>query len=272
MSRLRISLAVRGVSRAFARIDLDQDHVARVALAHQRRDGRVAGVAAVPVGLAVDLDRLEHRRQAGRGEQHVRRDFLVAEHPSAPGVHVGRGDEELDRRLGEMREIDALLEDLADRIKADRVEVVGRDDPRHQVHHEIGGRCVERPAVHQPVERRALERAELRRFRDAAPIGVERRPRALGAALHEAADQHGGVHRAGGRAGDRLDLQPRLFEQPVEHAPGERAMRAAALQREVDEDRVASRLAPPTSRIFRHLCPAKAEEKRSLLRGFSTAV
>ena len=41
---------------------------------------------------------------------------------------------------------------------------------------------------------------------------------------------HGGVHGAGRRAGNAVELQPRLLQQPVEHAPGEGAVRAAALQ------------------------------------------
>ena len=157
-------------------------------------------------------------------------------------MHVGRGDEELDRRLGEMGEIDALGQDRTDRIEAERIEVIGRKDPRHQVHGEIGGGGIERPAVHQPIDRRALQRAEFRRVRDTPPIGVERRTRALRAALHPAADQNGRIHRAGGCAGNRLDLEPRLLEKSVEHAPGERAMRAAALQGEIDENRVSGRL------------------------------
>jgi hypothetical protein len=56
-----------------------------------------------------------------------------------------------------MREIDALAEDIADGIKAERVETVRRDDPRHQVHHEIAEGRVERPTVHQPVERRSQD-------------------------------------------------------------------------------------------------------------------
>ena len=40
-----------------------------VALAHQRGDGRIAGVAAIPVGFAVDFYRLEQGRQASRREQ-----------------------------------------------------------------------------------------------------------------------------------------------------------------------------------------------------------
>ena len=37
-------------------------------------------------------------------------------------------------------------------------------------------------------------------------------------------------------AGDRLDLEPRLLEQPIEHAPGEGAKGPAALKGEVDKD------------------------------------
>jgi hypothetical protein len=34
---------------------------------------------------------------------------------------------------------------------------------------------------------------------------------------------------------DGLDLDTAVFQQAVEHAPGERAVRAAALQRQIDE-------------------------------------
>ena len=78
--------------------------------------------------------------------------------------------------------------------------------------------------------------------RDKLPVGVERRTRALRAALHEAADEHRRVHGARRCAGNCLDLEPRLLKQSVEHAPGERAMRAPALQGEIDENRVSGRL------------------------------
>ena len=42
--------------------------VARAAAVDQREDGRVAHVAAVPIGLAADLDGLEHEGQAARGK------------------------------------------------------------------------------------------------------------------------------------------------------------------------------------------------------------
>ena len=97
-SRLWISRAVLRRARPLDRVDLHQDRVRRRALPDQRRHRRVARVAAVPVRLAVDLHRLEHRRQARRGEQHVGRELGIAEDAAAAGAHVGRGDEELDRR------------------------------------------------------------------------------------------------------------------------------------------------------------------------------
>src|SRR5499427_4268102 len=52
-----VALIVGRARRAFAfnRIDRDDDRVLRCAFAHQRRDGQVAGIAAVPIGLAIDL-------------------------------------------------------------------------------------------------------------------------------------------------------------------------------------------------------------------------
>ena len=120
-----------------------------------------------------------------------------------------------------------------------RVHIIGRHQPAHQVEHDIAGGRVERPAVHQAVERRALDRAEAGGFRDAAPIGVERLAGARGAILHVAADENGSVHRPRRGAGNGFDLQPGLFEQTVQHAPGERAMGAAALQSQVDQHRLA---------------------------------
>ena len=78
-------------------------------------------------------------------------------------------------------EVDALGEDVAQRIGAARIEVVGREQPRHQVHGDEDRRVVERPAAEQHVERAALERAELRRIGDPAPEVLERGARALGA-------------------------------------------------------------------------------------------
>ena len=179
--RLRMSRRRARDARALDRIDGDQDRVVRHAFLDQRRHGRIAGIAAVPIGLAVDLDRLEHGRQAGRGEQHVGRQLGVAEHARPSGAHVGRRDEELDRRRGEAREIDrARTSTLRQRIGPAEVEVVGREEARHQVEGDVGGRVIERPAAEQHVERAALQRAERGGLGNAAPEGLQRLARARG--------------------------------------------------------------------------------------------
>ena len=45
-----------------------------------------------------------------------------------------------------------------------------------------------------------------------------------------------GVHRAGAGSADGDDLESRLLQQPVEHAPGEGTVRAAALKRDGQAD------------------------------------
>src|SRR3546814_1424545 len=58
-----------------------------------------------------------------------------------------------------------------------------------------------------------------------------------------------GVHGAGGGAADRLDRDALVGQQAVEHAPGEGAVRAAALQREVHRTPVACRSEEHTSEL-----------------------
>jgi hypothetical protein len=159
--------------RPFARVDLDQDGVVRIAFANERRDGRIAGISAIPIRLAADLDGAKHRRQAGRGEQHVGADVGVAENPPAAGAHAGRGDEELDRRTGEPFKVDAFDENFAQRIVSERIEIVRREKPRHQVHGDVGGRGIQRPSPHHAIERRTLQWAQRRRARHLLPVGAE---------------------------------------------------------------------------------------------------
>src|ERR1700677_4958203 len=143
-----------------ARVDLDQDGIMRVALADKRGDGRIASKTAVPIGLAVDLDSLEHCRKACRGQQDVGRDLAVAKDSPAAGVHICGSDEQLDRRCYEALEIDALGQYPPKRVETHGVEVVRREYARHQIDGEVCRRCVERPAARQTLQGRALQRAE----------------------------------------------------------------------------------------------------------------
>src|SRR5262245_29035354 len=107
-----------GRLRTFDRIDLNENRILGAALPHQRRDGGIARVAAVPIAFAIDLDGLEQRGEARRREQHLRRDLAVSEDPAASGANVGRGDEKFDRRLRHPTEIDGLSKDVTQGVCA----------------------------------------------------------------------------------------------------------------------------------------------------------
>src|SRR4029079_11070954 len=70
--------------------------------------------------------------------------------------------------------------------------------------------------------------------RHRTPEIVELLPRAVDAAANEAVGQRDRIHGAGAGAGHRWHVDADILQQPVEHAPGESPMRAAALQRDVD--------------------------------------
>src|SRR5260370_37188650 len=76
----------------------------------------------------------------------------------------------------------------------------------------------------------------------AAPEAVELGARAGGAALAVPLRQQRRIDGAGAGAADALDADPVVLEQPVEHAPGEGAVGAAALQREIDGAPIVRRL------------------------------
>jgi hypothetical protein len=75
--------------------------------------------------------------------------------------------------------------------------------------------------------------------RDAAPELLQGLPRARRPALGIAVGEHRGIHGACRRAGNTVDFKPRLFEQTIEDTPGERPMRASALQRKIDKHGIA---------------------------------
>jgi hypothetical protein len=226
-------------ARALDRVDRNENRVLRFALADEWGQRRIARIAAVPIGLAVDLDRLEHRRQTGGGEQDVGRHGVVLEHFAASRANIGRRDKEMDRRFRQDLEIDHLGKDLAQGILAHGIDVVGRHQARHEIHRDIHGRRIERPAPEQHVERAALERAETGGVRDPPPERAKRVTRAGSPAQLMAVDQHRGVHCARRGAGDAVDRKPGLLQQAVEHAPGEGAVRPASLQGKIDQQRLA---------------------------------
>jgi hypothetical protein len=59
--------------------------------------------------------------------------------------------------------------------------------------------------------------------------------RLLRSAARESVREQNRIHRPRRGAGNSFELQPPVGEKMIEHAPGEGAMRAAALKREIDQ-------------------------------------
>ena len=126
LMRLTISCDVCGVDAPQHRIDLHHQHVLGVGGAEERIDRRIGGVAAVPVGHAVDLDRAEHVRQRRRGHHRVGVDLLARKHAQPAGVHIGRRDEQRHLAFLHRVEIDEADDQVLQRIDVERIEIVGR--------------------------------------------------------------------------------------------------------------------------------------------------
>ena len=168
------------------------------------------------------------------------RQFGIAEDATAPGMHIGGGHEQFGPGLGEAGEIDSLLQDLVQRIGAAAGDAVGRIEACREIGGDEGRRKIERPLSGQNFEWTTPEGAQQGRIGNPLPERLERHLRALGAAFVQTMRHHHRVHGAGRGPGNAVELQPGLFEQPVEHAPGVGTVRAAALQREIDENRFAT--------------------------------
>ena len=133
-SRFEMSSGVRGTSARSIGLICTMIDVVAVRLVEQRPERRIAGVAAVPVGLAADLDRLEQVRQAGRRHDVVGGQDVAAEDLAPAGPDVGRRDEQLEVvACAQPLEIDRRDEMVAQRIDVERIERVGADELRQRV-------------------------------------------------------------------------------------------------------------------------------------------
>src|SRR5215469_8095066 len=94
--------------RAIKRVDLDHDDIARIAFVDQRKEGRIAHIAAIPVGFSVDFHRLEKERQARRRHDAVEVDARLPKDLWPTGADIGRGQEQLEiARIVDGVEVDA---------------------------------------------------------------------------------------------------------------------------------------------------------------------
>ncbi len=220
---------------AHQRVDLHDHHVARGAFVDQRIDRGIAEIAAVPIELAVDLHRLEQERQAGRRHHGIGRQFRRAEQARLAGPDVGGGDEQLHvRSRAQAFEIHLFFQQVAQRVDLHRIELGRRPHAAHEVEHHEGGIVVDRPAVADSRNPAHDAAGHAGKIGDAAPEPLQPVDRALAPAFEKSIGEHHGVHGAGAGAADPVDIDVRIAHQPVHDAPGEGAMRPAALQRQAD--------------------------------------
>ena len=233
MSRFWISRARARRGPALDGVDLHQQDVVGGGFVEQREQRRVADIAAVPIGLAVDLHRRKDGGQAGRRQHVIGRQLGAFEDPGLAGPDIGGGDEQLHLPAGaHALEVDQLAQRVAERVDVERVPLGGAERAGPRVEPRPRRRAVRVPIAEQQAEELLLRRRERAVEADALPERAQLLARALRAALQPALGQDDGVDRPGARAGDRLDGEPPVLQQRVEHAPREGSVRAAALQSE----------------------------------------
>ena len=174
-------------------------------------------------------------RQTGRGDDHVGGHFLAPEHVKLTRLHIGRRHEQFQVFAGTHRiEVDKSSDQILQRIDVERIEIVGGEISRERLHPQAYRRILDRPERKQPVYGAALKVREISGKASRLPEIGEPLARLVGAAARETVGQHDRIDGTGRCAGNAFDRQPAVFEQMVEHTPGECAERAAALQGEID--------------------------------------
>ena len=95
------------------------------------------------------------------------------------------------------------------------------------------GRKIQAEIARHLVEHGRLENAGGGQFRQPLPIGLQHALRLVAAAGGKPARQHYGVDGAGAGGTDAVKANSLVLEQPIKHTPGEGAVAADALQRQV---------------------------------------
>src|SRR6266567_19536 len=114
---------------ALARVDLHDQQILGARRPNERQQRRIVAVAAVPIGLSLDLHRTKQERQAGRCHHHLGGDLGTIEYAGFAGADIGRRDEELAAEVGaDQLEIDEAFDQLLQRIDVERIEIIGRPE------------------------------------------------------------------------------------------------------------------------------------------------
>jgi hypothetical protein len=103
---------------------LNDDDILGTFSIDQRKDRRVSEIAAVPIVLSFDLNRLEVRRQASRREHGVDSDVGGLENLDLASADIRCVEEELRcrRRMIEPFKVDHRQKQILERIDIERIE------------------------------------------------------------------------------------------------------------------------------------------------------
>ena len=222
------------------RVDRDDGDVIWQTGFIERKEGRVAGIAAVPIGIRADIHRLKHGWQAGRGQERLGRDVIACEDADAAGADIGGPDKEA--RTFSMADAGKVQppDNGFQRVFPERTPAIGRPE----LGGDPGGRDgkgglhrLGRGARGGPEGLHPGGHAQIADIGHLRPERLEAGAGAVTAPLAHAGLEGGPVQGPCRCAGHGGNLDPVIPQDAVQHAPGKGAMRAAALQGEGQPDR-----------------------------------
>ena len=111
-------------ARPLDRVQRNEQDIGRRTRIDQRKDAGIAHIAAVPIGVTINLHRLEGLRKAGGGEHGIERHLFACKDFHMAGFHIRRAEEQLQAGGPNGFEIDCAFHGIAERIQPQRVQVI----------------------------------------------------------------------------------------------------------------------------------------------------
>ena len=162
-------------------------------------------------------------------------ELFAGEHLHLAGADVGRRQKQLDHfLLAHPLEIDLGVEQIAQRIHVERIELIGRQNAAQSVDKNVVRRLIEAEIRVHLIQEGRRDEARGSHLGHLLPESLQPFARALAAVERQAVGEHDGIDAAGAGRGDAVEADALVFQQAIEHAPSEGAVAAAALERQID--------------------------------------
>lgn len=164
-------------------------------------------------------------------------DALGGKNLALAGAHIGGADKDfghVGQACGgvQLLKIDGALQQHAQGVDVQRIGLVGGEELAHQPQQRVVGHAGGKKAHRaHPFPQLAQSRARAFAGRFVAGFGMLGK---LQRSAGKAVGQGHRIHRASAGAADAGKFDAPIFQQCIKHAPGKRAVRAPALQGEVE--------------------------------------